>query len=137
MFDLQARIIELQAMPWGDIRAAAENAGFDGKPDEALSWKDNAVLIAQREQELATDSTVVDEPNPVDVSELPVSQSPTVIDVPSPIKIKGNYSTARYKAWGIPVCPLCGEKELSDSVGNPFCPELFSPDICPRLSGES
>ena len=142
MFDLQARITELQSMAWGDIRAAAENAGFEGKPDEALSWKENAALIAQREMELSTDTTVIDIPTVSEVEstedlDVPVSQSPQIIGESFPLKIKGTYNTARYKAWGIPVCPLCGEKELSDSVGNPFCPESFSSDVCPRLSGES
>lgn len=134
---LQNRIAELQSMKWWDIRSAAEDVGFDGKPDEELSWEDNAPAIAQRE----LDSGLLDTPEPITEPE-PVTQH-VVLPQPSPStvligeslppNVRGVYNTALYKARGIPTCPVCGEKELTNSQGKPCCPEGFAADQCPRL----
>lgn len=130
---LQQRIAELQAMDWRGIKAAAIAAGFDDKPDDDLSWEDNAPAIAQRELELGR--LTVDEP------ELAPEPAPAVVPQPAPVmvgeslppKVRGIYNTALYEARGIPVCPLCGEKELTDSNNKPICPERFTSSQCPRL----
>jgi hypothetical protein len=124
---IQARATELQAMPWTGIREAAENVGFMDKPDEDLSWKDNALNIAQREYQLGRL-----EPPVIEATETHSPEPALVLSEPEQPLVKGRYRTDFYKAAGIPYCPLCGEKELSDSQNNPLCPENFSADICPR-----
>lgn len=125
---IQARVTELQSLPWTAIQDAAVKAGFTDKPDKTLSWKDNALAIAQTEYDLGT-LGAPEMPTAETVEPEPVS-SPTEPTAPL---VKGRYRTGFYKAVGIPFCPLCGEKNLSDSQGNPTCPESFSADICPRL----
>jgi hypothetical protein len=154
--ELTARIEELIEANWRTVKAAAESVGITEKPADS-SWNDIADDIAISEFKRDGKAIYQDnepeivEPEPVEGaiavgSEAPsspvISPDLTIAEsLPSPVtlvpEVRGSYPTEWYKSSGIPSCEVCGERYLSDLHGAPLCPENFSSDHCPRLSGDS
>jgi hypothetical protein len=147
---LQARIDQLRALPWADIKEAAEVVDIE-KPD-GTPWKDMADEIAIAEftaQQLPIHVEDVEQPVDPQIEVAPnqlIGAVATVLaeglaqkvadelveQLVSEGVIQNTYSTQLYNDLGLPVCSVCSEKHRHGPQGQPICP-VSKPD-CPRLT---
>jgi hypothetical protein len=151
---LQARIDQLRALPWADIKEAAEAVDIE-KPD-GTPWKDMTDEIAIAEftaQQLpihvedVTEDVEQPENQQIEFTSdeliealatvLPEDLAQEVADevverLVGEEVIQNTYSTQLYNDLGLPVCSVCSEKHRHGPQGQPICP-VSKPD-CPRLT---
>ena len=134
---MEARIKEIEAMSWREIKTLATNLGISKTDDQ--QWEDLAPAIAEKEAQQEPGFNIsISIPEGVDPQEIPEKLSePIQTLIAQEIgQSKGtnfDYTTSN----GSLICPVCNQPARTGRYKQPVCPLPKEHPTCPRTQEAS